>query len=99
MPVSLLLTEKAEKDLDDAYNWYEDQEPGLGKEFIRCIDDKIAKINRHPYHHEVIQKDNVRRALVNKFPFSIYFDTEENLITIIAILHQRRSPEYWESRI
>jgi hypothetical protein len=36
VPVSLILTEKAEEDLDDAYHWYEEQEPGLGKEFIRC---------------------------------------------------------------
>ena len=93
MPVSLILTEKAEKDLDDAYHWYEKQEPGLGKQVIRCIDAKIATINRHPLHHPVVQNENVRRALVNRFPFSVYFEYEEELITIFAILHQRRSPE------
>lgn len=99
MPVSLILTEKAEEDLDDAYHWYEEQEPGLGKEVIRCIDAKIANINRHPLHHLVVQSENVRRALVSRFPFSIYFEIEEGLITIFAILHQRRSPDYWKSRI
>ncbi|MFO8029651.1 MAG: type II toxin-antitoxin system RelE/ParE family toxin, partial [Cyclonatronaceae bacterium] len=69
MPVSLILTEKAEKDLDDAYHWYEKQEPGLGKQVIRCIDAKIANINRHPLHHPVVQNENVRRALVNRFPY------------------------------
>ncbi|MEX0771998.1 MAG: type II toxin-antitoxin system RelE/ParE family toxin [Balneolales bacterium] len=69
MPVSLILTEKAQKDQDDAYHWYEEQEPGLGKEFIRCVDAKIANLNRHPLHHTVVQNDPVRRALVNRFPF------------------------------
>jgi plasmid stabilization system protein ParE len=99
VPVSLIFTEKAEEDLDDAYHWYEEQEPGLGKEVIRCIDAKIANINRHPLHHPVVQNENIRRALVNRFPFSIYFEIEEELITIFAILHQRRSPGYWKSRI
>ena len=99
MPVPLILTEKAQEDLDDAFQWYEDQEPELGKEFIRCIDAKIAELNRHPLHHQVVQSDQVRRALINRFPFSIYFVNEEELITIFAILHQRRSPKFWKSRI
>jgi plasmid stabilization system protein ParE len=99
VPISLILTEKAEEDLEDAYHWYEKQEPGLGKQVIRCIDAKIANINRHPLHHPVVQNENVRRALVNRFPFSVYFEYEEELITIFAILHQRRSPDFWKSRI
>ena len=70
MPVSLILTEKAEEDLDDAYHWYEEQESGLGKEVIRCIDNKIANINRYPLHYSIVQNNNVRRALVNRFHFS-----------------------------
>lgn len=31
---------------------------------------------RHPFHHQVVQNENVRRALVNRFPFSIYFEIE-----------------------
>ncbi len=99
MPISLILTEKAQEDLDDAYQWYEEQEPGLGKEFIRCVGAKIAEIKRYPLHHQVVQNDQVRRALTNRFPFSIYFENEEVFITIFAILHQRRSPEFWKSRI
>ncbi len=99
MPISLILTEKAQEDLDDAFQWYEDQEPGLGKEFIRCIDAKIAKIKRFPLHHQVVQSDRVRRTLTKRFPFSIYFVGEKELIVIFAILHQKRSPDFWKSRI
>ena len=99
MPVPIFLTEKAQEDLDDAFLWYEDQEPGLGKEFIRCIDAKIAELNRHPLHHQVVLSDRVRRALINRFPFSIYFVNEKELVTIFAILHQKRSPKFWKSRL
>jgi len=99
VPLSLILTEKAQEDLDDAFLWYEKQERGLGKEFIQCIDAKIAELHRHPLHNQIVQSKRVRRALINRFPFSIYFVNEEELITIFAILHQRRSSMFWKSRI
>jgi plasmid stabilization system protein ParE len=96
---SLILTQKAEQDLDDAFQWYERQDPGLGKEFIRCLDARIAALNRHPLHYPIILNEHVRRAILNRFPFSIYFINEEALITIFAILHQRRNPDFWKSRL
>ena len=99
MSVSLILTESAQKDLDDAFRWYEEQDSGLGKDFIRCVDAKIANLSRNPLYFQVVKNENVRRALVSRFPFSIYFVNEEELISIFAILHQRRSPDFWESRI
>lgn len=69
--MQLILTEKAQEDLDDAFQWYEEKEPGLGKEYVRCVDAKIAELSRHPLLHPVIQGDRVRRALINRFPFSI----------------------------
>jgi len=97
--VSLILTASAQKDLDDAFQWYEEQDPGLGKEFIRCVDAKIANLNRNPLYYQIVKNERVRRALVSRFPFSIYFVSEEEVITIFAILDQRRSPEFWKSRM
>lgn len=99
MPLQLILTEKAQEDLDDAFKWYEEQVLGLGKEFIRCVDAKISEIKRYPLHHQIVHSDQVRRALTNRFPFSIYFVNEEEIITIFAIVHQSRSLEFWKSRI
>lgn len=99
MSKTLILTPQAEKDLDDACQWYEDQNQGLGKEFIRCVDAKIASVLRNPLHYQIVFKNDVRRALVARFPFSIYFMDETDSITIFAILHQRRTLDSWESRI
>jgi plasmid stabilization system protein ParE len=96
---TLIVTPQAEKDLDDAYLWYEDQNRGLGKEFIRCVDAKIASVLRNPLHYQIVFGRTIRRALVARFPFSVYFINEDDSITIFAILHQRRTPESWESRV
>ncbi|WP_407659807.1 type II toxin-antitoxin system RelE/ParE family toxin [Marinicella gelatinilytica] len=99
MPKSLILTPHAENDFLEAYDWYESQNLGLGTKFARCVDEKIASILVAPYHYQVIYKDIVRRALVNRFPFSIYFVNQSDCISIFAILNQHRNPEFWKSRI
>lgn len=75
------------------------QNSGLGKEFARCVDVQITSLLRNPQEHQVIFKKIVQRALVNRFPFSIYFVEQKDMITVIAILHQHRNPESWKSRV
>ncbi|WP_409028871.1 type II toxin-antitoxin system RelE/ParE family toxin [Gracilimonas sediminicola] len=99
MLITLILTPQAEKDFDDAYEWYESQHPGLGKDFARCVDVKVTSLLRSPQQHQVVYKSTIRRALVNRFPFSIYFIEQKNVISVFAILHQHRNPEAWRSRV
>jgi len=35
---NLIILPEAEQDAAQAYVWYEDQELGLGEEFLRCVD-------------------------------------------------------------
>ncbi len=98
MAKTVILTSHAEEDFESAYEWYELQDPGLGKEFTRCVDVKIASVRRNPQHFQIIAEKEVRRALVSRFPFSVYFISEPELITVFAILHQHRNPKYWKSR-
>lgn len=85
-------TDKALFDLEIAFDWYENQFPGLGLEFLDCIEEKIQKIKdmpkAYPVHHE-----NFRRALLRRFPFSIFFTVEEQIIVLHAIFDNRQSPD------
>ena len=98
MSKTLILTPQAEKDFRTAYEWYEEKEVGLGKEFAQSVDLKLASVLQSPKQYSVIYKSLVRRALTNRFPFSIYFIDEEDSILIFAILHQHRNPNMWQSR-
>jgi plasmid stabilization system protein ParE len=84
---SLILTKKAQQDLDDSYYWYEQQSQGLGKELIRCVDAELAKVARNPLLYQVIWGETVHHALTDRFPYSIYYVNEDDLITVFAILH------------
>jgi plasmid stabilization system protein ParE len=88
---------EAQTDIREAARWYEDREPGLGLRFLREIRTFLQHINESPLRFPIIE-DNVRRALLHKFPYSIYFVSDRDVVSVIAVLHQHRRPGEWKSR-
>ena len=89
---------EAQTDIREAARWYEDREPGLGIRFIREVRISLQHITDNPLMFPIIEED-VRRALLHKFPYSIYFVAERQRVAIIAVLHQHRRPSAWKSRM
>ena len=94
----LKIIEPAEIELHDAFEYYEIQNPGLGKKFMEEFNKGISRIKQHPKNWTVVE-GNVRKCILNKFPYNIIYAVENKLIVIIAIAHQRRKPDYWIERI
>ena len=85
-------------ELDNAYSWYESKQLGLGDEFIDCIDETLNRISLSPEAYPIIYRD-VRRAIVRRFPFVIYYRIISSRVIVTAIFHGRRDPKSWQSRI
>ena len=51
---NLGILEAAEQDVSQAYLWYEEKEPGLGEDFLRCVDACIQSIRRNPEIYRVV---------------------------------------------
>ena len=84
-------------DVNDAYDWYEKQIAGLGEQFLTAIDASINRIEREPKSFQKIYL-NVRKCNAKRFPFGIFFTTNKNIITVIAIVHLARHPKTWKKR-
>ena len=41
---------------------------------------------------------HVRRALIRRFPYGIYYAVDEELIEVIAVFHAKRDPKRWQDR-
>jgi plasmid stabilization system protein ParE len=89
---------EAEFELNEAIEWYAHKQFGLDTEFMRCIDEAISKIQRNPKLFPIALK-NSRKALVKRFPFTIYYEHKNNAIMILAVFHVRRNPKDWQKRI
>lgn len=97
MNYRLLIQPEAELDLEEAYNWYEKGSSGLGSEFIRAVDASLALIGRNPFAYRVVYQQ-VRRKLIRKFPYAIFYFVEEDTIVVVACFHAKRDPQQWQKR-
>ncbi|MBV5305857.1 MAG: type II toxin-antitoxin system RelE/ParE family toxin [Desulfobulbaceae bacterium] len=90
----LRYTDRAKNDLEIAFAWYEQQRRGLGFEFLDCVEAVIETIQQMPQlytqHH-----DHIRRALIRRFPFSIFYTVEEKELVVHAIFDNRQDPARW----
>lgn len=72
-------------------HWYDLQRAGLGADFELCVDASIQLIQRHNRIGTLITKA-VRRVLVKRFPFGIYYRNRKDHIGIIGVRHSRMKP-------
>lgn len=79
----LRYTEQAELDIQLAFEWYEKQRRGLGFEFLDCLEAGITNIIRWPDTYAICHR-SFRRALIRRFPFSIYYTIEEKELVVLA---------------
>ena len=87
-------------ELDEAAAWYEARRPGLGFEFAAEIERVIASISARPLAFAPWKaQDPVRRALVSRFPYAVFFDVEPERVVVMAIAHSSRRPGYWGGRV
>jgi plasmid stabilization system protein ParE len=98
MILPVILRPDARREFDDAFDWYNLQRPGLGAEFVACVEEAFQQIARAPELRAKVHR-NVRRAPVRRFPYSIYYTVEADRISVIAVFHSKRNPRVWQSRV
>lgn len=88
----------ARTELKEAARYYHDQKSGLGDDFVREVQATIERIVENPSAWIEIAP-RIRRALTNRFPYAVLYHVREDVLIIVAIMHQHRYPSYWRDRI
>ena len=95
----LRVAPEAEEELAAAVDWYEARRVGLGAELVADVDRALEAILEAPVSHPLWQSDRpYRRLVLQRFPFVIFFQHEDEDVVIVAIAHARRRPGYWTRR-
>lgn len=98
MAAELILAPEAEQDILKAYNWYENRRPGLGEEFLRCLDASLEQIRRMPEIHAKVHQE-YRRALIRRFPYAVFYEYGASGIVVYSVFHTSRDPARWRERL
>ncbi len=94
----LIINPFAELDLQISHDWYNLQKDGLGKEFTLEVDEVISRIAQNPRQF-VRVKLLARMAVVQRFPFGVYYLIHGDIINVFAVFNFSRNPAIWKNRL
>ena len=98
MTLALVIDPEAESDYEEAYNFYESRQFGLGEDFGDAVEAVFNRITKSPKFYGLVHK-TTRRGLVIGFPFCVYYQVESIRIRVISVFHTSRDPSIWQSRV
>jgi plasmid stabilization system protein ParE len=93
----LRLTPEAELDLDEAHLWYQAQAPGRAADFVAAVNSCVTSIRRHPEAYQMVDP-TMRRALLRRFPYAVFYEIGPVEIMVYAVFHCARNPRAWKRR-
>jgi toxin ParE1/3/4 len=83
-----------QRELEEIRDYYEERVPGLGRQFIDEFERQVLRIAATPTRWMAVSGD-LRRALMPRFPYVIYFrHPQPDRVRITIVKHQRRHPAY-----
>ena len=97
MSWEVIIKPLAEKDIDEAFLWYERAHDNLGFEFLLSLEAVFESLIRNPFFAGYLYKE-IRSASLSRFPFEVIYTVEGNRIVVIGVLHHSRSPSEWIKR-
>lgn len=86
------------RELEEAIQYYEDADPGLGLRFYSEVRNAIERIKRFPEAWQPISK-RTRQCRTKVFPFGIIYSIRGDEIVVVAVAHLKRRPGYWKDRV
>jgi len=87
----LVIKPRAIKMAQVAYEWYDEQQAGLGDLFLDELESHYDRLEEFPLAYSKIKK-NFRQAVLHKFPYVIVFEIIKKDVVIYSVFHTSRNP-------
>ena len=94
MAYRLKFSGRAVREIGEAFSWYEEQRSGLGAEFESVFELQLKRLEKAPLlYTEIIP--GVRRTLLPRFPYGVFYTVKNDLVHVLAVIHHARHPRGW----
>jgi plasmid stabilization system protein ParE len=90
---STTISSRAQKEISESWNWYEERQQGLGDRFVKEVINRIREIEQHPERYPNRHK-SYKETLVNIFPYLIIYriNKRKKLILVVSVFHTSLNP-------
>ena len=91
-----VLRAEAAADVEVACQWYEARRRGLADEFLDVVGEALEFIGAHHESAPIVHRD-IRRQLLKRFPFGIFYRVTQGRVVVLGCLHAHRNPRGGQS--
>jgi hypothetical protein len=84
---------RAARDIEQAREWHDARDPGLGDKFVARVNETLDRIEQNPYQYPVRFLD-ARRADLHQFRYGLWYRIQPDHSVLIACLSHRQEPAH-----
>ena len=70
----------------------------MGAVFRAELDHAVQRLAANPLQFPIVFAD-IRRALLRRFPYALFFRIVDDAVFVMACFHSSREPRIWQQRI
>lgn len=82
----------AQLEATEAFNWYAQNHINMGDAFAAEVDRTSCFLSRNPYLYPKVEQE-VRRANLSRFPYSLFYVVDDDVVSVLSCFHQHRDPK------
>jgi mRNA-degrading endonuclease RelE of RelBE toxin-antitoxin system len=98
--MKVILEREADTEMVEAAQYYDEHQPGLGSDFLDKVDAALDQIAADPRRFGFYRGSRIVRSVrLERFPYRLLFVVESNRISVVAVAHLHRHPDYWKHRL
>jgi plasmid stabilization system protein ParE len=90
---------EAQLEARSATTWYRERSSAAAHGFTLVVAEAIQSIREHPTAWPIWRSTEVRRRVLHRYPYSVFYLVEAEEIVIVAVAHHKREPGYWLPRL
>jgi len=95
--LELIVSREARADLAEAVAWLRDISPNLPRRFEAELESIDSSVLEHPQMYPIVYR-SFRRALLHRFPYSVFYVIDAPVVLIVGVVHQSRDESTWKRR-
>ena len=94
MSRTLVVEPEAEAEIDQVANWYHQHNQVAAIGFRDATDKAIDSIREHPEQYQIVYHQT-RRALVDGYPYALFYAVTQTQVIVVSCFHTARDPKTW----
>jgi plasmid stabilization system protein ParE len=97
MSLPVVLRPEASQDAQEARDYLEAQQAGLGQAFLDRLNETLAGIAAMPEMYGIVWRQ-VRAARLRRFTYVVYYRIHPDRVEVLAVMHGGRQASAWRAR-